>query len=122
MLRHAPEKYSLHLDREGWTDIASIMMALKQSRTEWAELGESDLLEVLTWASNTRFEVREGIIKHSRDWNAQEFPQIAEYGLGQRPPLEAQIIDLADEIAYTTADFDDGLDVRDPRRDVRLGR
>src|SRR5947209_2882912 len=65
MLRHAPEKYSLHLDREGWTDIASIMMALKQSRTEWAELGESDLLEVLTWASNTRFEVREGMIRAS---------------------------------------------------------
>ena len=34
----------------------------------------------------------------------------AEYFLDQRPPLEAQLIDLADEIAYLTADLDDGLD------------
>lgn len=59
---------------------------------------------------NLTFEVREGIIKHSRDWKASEFPEIAEYLLDQRPPLEAQIIDLADEIAYTTADLDDGLE------------
>ena len=32
------------------------------------------------------------------------------YLLGQRPPLEAQIIDLADEIAYLTADLDDGVE------------
>jgi dGTPase len=59
---------------------------------------------------NLTFEVREGIIKHSRDWRADDFPEITEYLLDQRPPLEAQIIDLADEIAYTTADFDDGLE------------
>jgi len=34
----------------------------------------------------------------------------SEYLLDQRPPLEAQLIDLADEIAYLTADLDDGLD------------
>jgi dGTPase len=53
---------------------------------------------------------REGIIKHSRDYKAAEHPDLAEYFLGLRPPLEAQIIDLADEIAYLTADLDDGVE------------
>ncbi len=61
---------------------------------------------------NLTFEVREGIIKHSRDYRADEFPELAEYMLDQRPPLEAQLIDLADEIAYNTADLDDGYEAR----------
>ena len=61
---------------------------------------------------NLTFEVREGIIKHSRDWSAKDFPELAEYLLDQRPPLEAQLIDLADEIAYHTADLDDGAEAR----------
>ena len=40
---------------------------------------------------NLTFEVREGIIKHSRDYPASEFPELAEYLLDHRPPLEAQI-------------------------------
>jgi len=61
---------------------------------------------------NLTFEVREGVIKHSRDYSPQEFPELAEYLLDQRPPLEAQLIDLADEIAYYTADLDDGAEAR----------
>jgi dGTPase len=59
---------------------------------------------------NLTFEVREGIVKHSRDYSADQFPELAEYLLDQRPPLEAQLIDLADEIAYNTADLDDGYE------------
>jgi len=59
---------------------------------------------------NLTFEVREGIIKHSHDYDASQFPELAEYLLDQRPPLEAQLIDLADEIAYNTADLDDGYE------------
>ena len=59
---------------------------------------------------NLTLGVREGIIKHSRDYTEAAHPQLAEYFLGQRPPLEAQIIDLADEIAYLTADLDDGIE------------
>jgi dGTPase len=59
---------------------------------------------------NLTFEVREGIIKHSRDYHADEFPELAEYLLDLRPPLEAQLIDLVDEIAYNTADLDDGFE------------
>ena len=59
---------------------------------------------------NLTFEVREGIVKHSRDYSSAEFPQLAEYLLDERPPLEAQLIDLTDEIAYSTADLDDGVE------------
>lgn len=61
---------------------------------------------------NLTFEVREGIIKHSRDYSPAQFPELAEYLLGERPPLEAQLIDLVDEIAYNTADLDDGFESR----------
>jgi dGTPase len=59
---------------------------------------------------NLTFEVREGIIKHSQDYSAAEFPHLVEYRLDERPPLEAQLIDLVDEIAYNTADLDDGFE------------
>jgi len=51
---------------------------------------------------NLTFEVREGIVKHSSD-SAPE-----EYLPALRAPLEAQLIDLCDEIAYNAADLDDG--------------
>jgi dGTPase len=59
---------------------------------------------------NLTFEVREGIIKHSRDYDAPKYPELGEYLLEQRPPLEAQLINLTDEIGYTTADLDDGYE------------
>src|SRR5664279_5532508 len=61
---------------------------------------------------NLTFEVREGIIKHSHDYDAKDYPELAEYLLDRRPPLEAQLIDLTDEIAYNTADLDDGYEAR----------
>jgi len=59
---------------------------------------------------NLTFEVREGLVKHSRDFAPGEIPALDEYLPGQRPPLEAQLIDLADEIAYNAADLDDAYD------------
>ena len=61
---------------------------------------------------NLTFEVREGIVKHSRDYAAAEYPELAEYLLDERPPLEAQLIDFVDEIAYNTADLDDGFEAK----------
>ena len=58
---------------------------------------------------NLTFEVREGMVKHSRDLVPGESPELANYLPALRPPLEAQLIDLADEIAYNTADLDDGF-------------
>jgi dGTPase len=59
---------------------------------------------------NLTFEVREGIIKHSRDYSAAELPELSEYLLDLRPPLESQLVDWVDEIAYNTADLDDALE------------
>ena len=56
---------------------------------------------------NLTFEVREGIIKHSRDYQPGASHELDEYLLDLRPPLEAQLIDWVDEIAYNTADLDD---------------
>src|SRR5579862_1577378 len=76
-------------------------------------------LRIVTWFEeryaafrglNLTLAVREGIVKHSRDYTSAQHPELAEYFLDSRPPLEAQLIDLADEIAYLTADLDDGLD------------
>jgi len=72
---------------------------------------------------NLTFEVREGIAKHSRDFEPGEDPILDEYLPGLRPPLEAQLIDLADEIAYNTADLDDShsahfFDIEDVARAV----
>ena len=76
-------------------------------------------LRIVTWFEeryagfrglNLTLGVREGIVKHSRDYSAAEHPELSAFFLDQFPPLEAQLIDLADEIAYLTADLDDGLD------------
>jgi dGTPase len=76
-------------------------------------------LRIVTWFEeryagfrglNLTLGVREGIIKHSRDYSPMEHPELSDYFLDQRPPLEAQLIDLADEIAYLTADLEDGLE------------
>lgn len=74
---------------------------------------------------NLTLAVREGIIKHSRDYSQAEHPELQPYLLDELPPLEAQLIDLADEIAYLTADMDDGveadiLSVEGLRRNVSL--
>jgi dGTPase len=58
---------------------------------------------------NLTFEVREGIVKHSRDFEPGEDSQLDQYLPGLRPPLEAQLIDLADEVAYNAGDLDDAF-------------
>jgi dGTPase len=58
---------------------------------------------------NLTFEVREGIVKHSHDIDTTAAGPLAEYLPDQRPPLEAQLIDLCDEIAYNTSDLDDAF-------------
>jgi dGTPase len=59
---------------------------------------------------NLMFETREGILKHCSRKNARMLGDVGERFLkNRRPPLEAQIANLADEIAYNNHDVDDGL-------------
>ena len=58
---------------------------------------------------NLTAEVREGIAKHSRELSPGDAALWPELEPALRPPLEAQLIDLADEIAYNTADLDDAF-------------
>ncbi|PLX80217.1 MAG: deoxyguanosinetriphosphate triphosphohydrolase [Desulfuromonas sp.] len=58
---------------------------------------------------NLTYETREGIIKHSSDYDRPGNQAAAEFEPDRQPTLEAQIIDLADEIAYNNHDIDDGL-------------
>ncbi|MBP6638113.1 MAG: deoxyguanosinetriphosphate triphosphohydrolase [Sulfuritalea sp.] len=59
---------------------------------------------------NLMFETREGILKHCSPAKARELGQLGERFLVDRhPSLEAQICNLADEIAYNNHDVDDGL-------------
>ena len=61
---------------------------------------------------NLTFEVREGIVKHSRQHDKETHQELQEYLLDSQPPLEAQLIDVADEIAYNCADLDDGYEAK----------
>ncbi len=59
---------------------------------------------------NLTFETREGILKHCSAANAAQLGELGERFLkNRRPSLEAQIANLADEIAYNNHDVDDGL-------------
>ncbi len=56
---------------------------------------------------NLSFEVLEGIVKHSGEYDVPK--GIADFSQTGYPSLEAQVVNLADEIAYTHHDLDDGL-------------
>lgn len=59
---------------------------------------------------NLTFESREGILKHCSLRNARELGELGERFINrQQPGLEAQIANLADEIAYNNHDVDDGI-------------
>jgi dGTPase len=59
---------------------------------------------------NLCFETREGILKHCSLPNARELGELGRRFLDKRQPsLEAQVANLADEIAYNNHDVDDGL-------------
>ena len=59
---------------------------------------------------NLTFETREGILKHCSVSNARRLGDLGQRFLQRRQPgLEAQIANVADEIAYNNHDVDDGL-------------
>jgi dGTPase len=76
---------------------------------------------------NLTWEVREGIIKHSKAFDpASPSPGLETFAESPWPSLEAQLVDVCDEIAYNAHDVDDGLAAGmitlDQLRDVPLWR
>ncbi|WP_206675408.1 deoxyguanosinetriphosphate triphosphohydrolase [Mariprofundus sp. KV] len=57
---------------------------------------------------NLSYETREGIVKHHSAYDTPKNRDLAHFNLHEQPPLEAQIGNLADEIAYNNHDIDDG--------------
>ena len=59
---------------------------------------------------NLTYEVREGIIKHGTPFDdATMRPEVAEFEPALSPTLEAQVVEVADSVAYDNHDIDDGL-------------
>jgi len=58
---------------------------------------------------NLSYETREGIVKHNSPHDIPKNSDLAEFNLHEQAPLEAQIGNLADEIAYNNHDIDDGV-------------
>jgi dGTPase len=59
---------------------------------------------------NLMFDTREGILKHCSLAHARELGEVAQRFIDRtQPTLEAQLTNLADEIAYNSHDIDDGL-------------
>lgn len=79
-LRHAPGRYGLTLNSEGWTPISDLLAALRRYRREWRNLSEADLDRLMQQATKQRFETCKGRIR-------------ARYGhsLGQRIDYEPAV-------------------------------
>ncbi len=76
---------------------------------------------------NLSYETREGIVKHHSAYDTPSNRDLARFNLHEQPPLEAQIGNLADEIAYNNHDIDDGfragmLGIEDLRQLALFGR
>lgn len=59
---------------------------------------------------NLTYEVREGIVKHEARYDRFNAAEVGEFPADERPPLEAQLVDLVDHIAYNVHDIDDGVE------------
>lgn len=61
-LRHAPWKFGLELDEEGWVPVSDLLDSLRQRR-RWRDLVEGDLQEMIRTSEKKRFEMARGKIR-----------------------------------------------------------
>ena len=63
VLRHEPWLFELELDQDGWVSVESVLPALRQQQSEWANLSESDLAYMIEVSAKRRHEMRDGRIR-----------------------------------------------------------
>jgi putative RNA 2'-phosphotransferase len=62
-LRHQPWTYELEIDEEGWADIKLLLAVLRQEKSEWSNLNEGDLVNMIDSSPRKRHEVHNGKIR-----------------------------------------------------------
>ena len=62
-LRHAPWLYELELDEEGWTSLEDLLTALRHHRSNWQNVSEADLRQIMAESDKQRFEIKDGRIR-----------------------------------------------------------
>lgn len=56
-LRHEPWLYELELDDQGWVTIEALLSALREQKTEWNDLTQTDLVQMINTAGKQRHEI-----------------------------------------------------------------
>lgn len=98
-LRHAPWKYELEMDEEGWVPIAQLLDALHRSE-KWKNISGSDLKEMIEKSEKKRHEIKEGRIRAfygysipMKIWKEEKTPpDILYHGTARRKVWLADII------------------------------
>jgi putative RNA 2'-phosphotransferase len=62
-LRHSPWLFELEIDDEGWTPVEDLLAALARERSEWHDLTEANLAEMIAQSEKKRYEIRDGEIR-----------------------------------------------------------
>lgn len=63
VLRHRPQLLGINLDEQGWTALPFLIRALRRQRTEWVDLDEQIIQDMMEQASKQRFEIKENKIR-----------------------------------------------------------
>ncbi len=82
MLRHHPEQHLVTVDAEGWTDLESVVIALRYRRREWSRLSRADLIRWVEEMPLQRFEIR---VDQIRALYGHSLTQVAT-GVIRQPP------------------------------------
>lgn len=91
VLRHAPWKYELDMDPEGWVSMEQLLDALHRTE-EWKDVSEADLQEMILESEKKRHEIKDGRIRafygHSipmKIWKEEKMPpDILYHGTARR--------------------------------------
>jgi putative RNA 2'-phosphotransferase len=62
-LRHEPWLYELEIEEEGWVSITSLLASLRQERSEWSCLNETNLADIIASSNKKRHEICNGKIR-----------------------------------------------------------